>query len=147
MTHPPIAPLDVLIADDSAVMRAMITRVLRLTGLPLASVRGAADGVATLDALRTARFDLLVLDVNMPQLDGEAVLDRLHADPAVHVPAVLVVSTESSAPRIARLQARGADFVHKPFTPEQLRARILARLGLAHDQPLGPVTAGDGCDF
>ena len=124
------APLHVLIVDDSAVMRRMVARVLRLSRVPLGSVREAADGAEALRAIAERRVDLVLLDVNMPVLDGEQTLRRLRADPATAALPVIVVSTESSATRVDALAALGAAFVHKPFAPEDLRAPILRITGV-----------------
>jgi two-component system chemotaxis response regulator CheY len=126
-------PLNVLIVDDSAVMRAMVARVLRLTGLPLGEVGEAGDGAAGLAAARARPADLVLLDVNMPVMDGEEMLRRLRADPATaHVP-VVVVSTEGSEARRHALEALGALFIRKPFKPEGLRDVIVRAAGVTPD--------------
>ena len=68
------APLHVLIVDDSAVMRRMVARVLRLSRVPLGSVREAADGAEALRAIAERRVDLVLLDVNMPETAPERVI-------------------------------------------------------------------------
>ena len=117
--------VNVLIVDDSAVMRTMVTRVLRLSGVPLAEVHEASNGEEGLRVVAERWVDLVLLDVNMPVMDGETMLRRLRAAPeTAHLP-VIVVSTESSATRVHALESLGVAFVHKPFAPEDLRATIL----------------------
>ncbi len=124
---------NVLIVDDSAVMRAMIRRTLGMSGLPVGEVHEAADGEQALAAVRDHWVDLMLLDVNMPVLDGEQTLERLRADEATRSMPVIVVSTEGSADRLAALRRHGVEFVHKPFAPEQLRDTILRMTGVSDE--------------
>jgi two-component system chemotaxis response regulator CheY len=141
-------PLNVLVVDDSAVMRAMISRVVRLTGLPLGDLREAADGAEGLAAVRDHWIDLVLLDVNMPVMDGETMLRELRADPDTADLPVIVVSTERSETRVAALEELGVAFVHKPFAPEELRATILRITGVPDDQHhAGTAAPGGDCDF
>lgn len=135
---------NVLVVDDSAVMRAMIVRTLRLSGLPLGDVHEAADGGEALARLRASWVDLMLLDINMPVMDGEAVVDHLRADPETADLKIICVSTERSDARIERLAARGVAFVPKPFTPEALRDAILHATGLSASQL--PPAADDSLD-
>ena len=124
--------LNVLIVDDSKVMRAMIRRTLSLCGLALGEIYDAGNGVEALQRLSEHWVDLALLDVNMPVMDGEELLTRIRASDEWRALAVIIVSTESSETRLARLQAHGVQIVHKPFTPEQLRNTILKVTGLTH---------------
>ena len=124
--------LNVLIVDDSKVMRAMIRRTLSLCGLALGEIYEAGNGVEALQRLSEHWVDLALLDVNMPVMDGEELLTRIRASDEWRALAVIVVSTESSETRLARLQAHSVQIVHKPFTPEQLRDTILKVTGLTH---------------
>lgn len=119
-----MAPLHVLVVDDNRIMRDMVARAVDMSGLPIAGVRKAGDGRAALEAMRAAWTDLVLLDLNMPVMDGETFLRELRADLALRDALVVVVSTESSGARIERLRGLGAGFVHKPFTPEALIAEV-----------------------
>lgn len=136
-------PFTVLIVDDSAVMRAMIARTLRLSGLPLADVVEAADGAAGLDALWRAPVDIALVDLNMPIMNGEELIDRLRGEPELARLPVVVVSTEGSVTRIRSLEEKGVTFVHKPFTPEALRDTILSVLSYT---PESPMAGHENCD-
>ena len=135
---------NVLIVDDSAVMRAMVARVLRLSGVPLGATHHAANGEEALRAVREHAVDLVLLDVNMPVMDGEETLRRLRADASTAALPVIVVSTESSETRVDALRALGAAFVHKPFAPEALRDTILRITGVTPDDYA--FSAADGVD-
>ena len=140
--------LNVLIVDDSAVMRAMIRRTLTLCGIPVGEVYEAGNGVEALAVLSEHWVDLALLDINMPVMDGEELLGRIRASDETRGLAVIVVSTESSDTRLARLRAFGVEIVHKPFTPEQLRDTILLVTGLSHVTAPDDVSApSDDFDF
>lgn len=139
---------NVLIVDDSAVMRAMILRTLKLSGLPIASTYEAPNGEAGLRLLSEHWIDLLLLDVNMPVMDGEEMLRRIRADERTRDLAVIIVSTEGSSTRLAALQDLGAAIVHKPFPPETLRDTILRVTGVTDVEYYGKAAAAsDGLDF
>src|SRR3989304_5535912 len=129
--------INVLVVDNSAVMRKMIVRTLRLSGLPLGEVHGAGNGQEGLDALREHWVDLALVDINMPVMNGEEMIDRVRQNPETADLSVIVVSTDCSETRIEMLQKKGAGFVHKPFTPEGLRETINHLTGLAHDEQAG----------
>lgn len=145
--------LNVLVVDDSAVMRAMIVRTLKLSGVPIAEIHQAGNGEEGLRVVRDAWVDLVLLDVNMPVMNGEEMLTALRAEPETAALPVIVVSTESSDTRLARLSALGARIVHKPFPPETLRAMIADVTGhsaleaIHADQHQHAALAGDSADF
>ncbi|MBI5878741.1 MAG: response regulator [Chloroflexi bacterium] len=112
---------NVMVVDDSAVMRSIIIKTLRLSGMPLGTVLEAANGVEALSLTDNNWIDLALVDINMPVMNGEELLDRLRANPETADMPVVVVSTESSDTRINSLMRKGAGFVHKPFSPESLR--------------------------
>ncbi len=116
--------LRVLVVDDSAVMRRLILRTLELTGLQLGHVEEAGNGAVALEALESDPFDLALVDINMPVMDGEELIDRMRADHRHEDVPVLVVSTERGETRLARLTPKVEGFVHKPFTPELLGEQI-----------------------
>ncbi|MBI1808959.1 MAG: response regulator [Gemmatimonadetes bacterium] len=136
--------LNVLIVDDSAVMRTMVLRTLRLSGLPLGEVHEAPDGQAGLEVLQAHWVDLVLLDLNMPRMNGEELLGEIRGNPETASVAVIVVSTEGSDARIALIHKLGAGFVHKPFRPEQLRAEILQLTGMQDDAHETSAVAADG---
>jgi two-component system, chemotaxis family, chemotaxis protein CheY len=124
--------LNVLIVDDSAVMRAVVMKTLGMSGVPLGAVYQAGDGAQGLDVLRSSRIDLLMLDISMPVMRGDEMLEQLRADPRHAELPVVVVSSERSSERMERMQELGAVFVKKPFAPEQLRSVLLNMGGLRH---------------
>ncbi len=115
-----MSPLNVLIVDDSRVMRKMVLRTLNMTDVCLGEVYEAGDGCDGLDALIDHDIDLAIVDINMPVMDGEEMINRAREHPDTAAVPIMVISTEGSQTRISRLIQRGVRFVHKPFTPETL---------------------------
>src|SRR5207244_2542554 len=89
----------------------------------------AENGRRALEELRAAKFDLLLLDIQMPELNGYEVLEQLKADPALRDIPVIVLSASDEIERVARCIEMGAeDYLPKPFDPVLLQARIGASL-------------------
>jgi len=131
--------LNILVVDDSSVMRAIIIKTLHLSQLPMGEVHEAANGQEALKVLDGNWIDLALVDINMPVMDGEEMINRLRQNPATSDLPIIIVSTEGSESRKETLAQKGARFVHKPFTPETLRDAILRTLGGLDEQK-----AGDG---
>ncbi len=122
--------LNVLVVDDSSVMRKMIIRTLNMSGVPVGEIYEAADGQRGLDVLDNNWIDMLFIDVNMPIMDGMEMLNRVRSEPATRDLPVLIISTESNPQRINQISENRAGFVHKPFTPEKLREKIIELTGM-----------------
>lgn len=123
---PPVEPAHILVVDDQEDNRAVLERRLRRQGH---RVESAPGGRAALDLLGRERFDLVLLDVLMPDLDGLAVLERMKADPAIRGIPVIMISALDDVASVVRCIERGAeDHLTKPFDPVLLRARIGACL-------------------
>lgn len=116
--------INVLIVDDSSVMRLMIKRTISLSDMNVDIVFEAENGKEGLEILDQNRIDFIILDMNMPVMDGMKMLLAIKkkAD-TKHIP-VLIVSTESNEERIKAIVELGSGFVHKPFTPEILKDEI-----------------------
>jgi two-component system chemotaxis response regulator CheY len=125
--------INILIVDDSGVMRSMIIKTLRMTEVPLGEIHQAGNGREGLDVLGEQWIDLAIVDINMPVMNGEEMIDRMHEDPEMKGLPVIVVSTEGSKARIERLEHKGAVFIHKPFTAEVVRDTINSILGLGEN--------------
>lgn len=140
--------LNVLVVDDSSVMRAMIAKTLRLSGLPLGETYQAANGEEALRTLGDGAVDLALVDLNMPVMGGEELIDRIREQRETADLPIIIVSTEGSFTRINLLRQKGAEFVHKPFTPETLRDMVAEVTGATHEQQPGEGTVqGGGPDF
>ena len=120
---------NILVVDDSAVMRKMIIRTLQLTGLPLGEVHEASNGAEGLAQLDQHWIDLALVDLNMPVMNGEEMIGKVRANPELSDVPIVVVSTDGSETRLERIRPSVAGFVHKPFTPEQLGEVITSIVG------------------
>ena len=121
--------VNVLVVDDSSVMRAMIIKTIRLSGLQVGEIHQAADGQEGLEVLNQHWIDLVIADINMPVMNGEEMIDHMLKTPDFKDIPIVVISTEGSQTRIERLQNKGARFIHKPFTPEIIRDTVKEFLG------------------
>ena len=111
-----------LVVDDNKVNRLLLARSLELQGHRVAL---AENGRRALEVLRSEPFDLMLLDIEMPELDGFGVLALLAADPALREVPVIVTSSLEGVAHVVRCIELGADdYLHKPVNPVLLRARI-----------------------
>ena len=117
--------INVLICDDSTVMRSMVKRALQMTGLSIGTVEFAEHGGVALECLEKSDFDLLLLDVNMPVLDGLSALRRIRECAATKRMAVVAVTSEGSEEKRNALRQLRASVIAKPFTAELLVDGIL----------------------
>ena len=115
-----------LIVDDNKVNRLLLSRSVELLGHRIAL---AENGRVALDKLRKEPFDLLLLDIEMPELDGFAVLEQLKADLKLRDVPVIVTSSIEGLDNIIRCIELGAeDYLSKPVNQVLLKARIGASL-------------------
>ena len=126
--------LNILVVDDSAVMRAMIIRILRLTGLSLGEIYEAPNGQEGLKVLDDKWVDLALVDINMPVMNGEEMIDTIRNSKTIADLPIIVVSTESNIERVEKIRRKKVEFVHKPFTPEVLRKTVLQLTGISNEQ-------------
>ncbi|WP_326698756.1 response regulator transcription factor [Streptomyces sp. NBC_01754] len=135
-------PVRVLIVDDEAPLAQLLSMALRYEGW---EVRSAGDGAAALSAAREFRPDAVVLDVLLPDMDGLAVLGRLRLE-APDVPVLFLTARDAVEDRIAGLTAGGDDYVTKPFSLEEVVARLrglIRRSGTATARSESTLVVGD----
>jgi two-component system cell cycle response regulator len=134
--HPPApapAPLRarLLVADDEADAREALTQALADEH----DVITAADGQQALDLARAQHPALVLLDLNMPLLDGFEVLEQLRAEPATEeIPVILVTGRGDDAGKVRGLDLGAVDYLQKPFSERELRARVDRTLRLVRNQ-------------
>ena len=108
----------ILAVDDSASMRQMVSFTLKGAGYDVVE---AADGVEALKIARTRSVNLVITDVNMPNMDGISLIRELRALPSYKFTPLLMLTTESSADKKQQGKSAGATgWIVKPFNPEQL---------------------------
>jgi two-component system, chemotaxis family, chemotaxis protein CheY len=110
---------EILVVDDSKVMRDMVVACLR--GVPEARFTQAASGLEAIERLSLGRFDLVVLDLNMPDISGIEVLEFVRAQDNLRALPIVVVTTRGDEEsRASALSAGASLFITKPFTPEAI---------------------------
>jgi CheY-like chemotaxis protein len=116
-------PASILVTDDESGIRLMLKTTLESDGY---SVTEAANGRQALDAMNAQTPDLVVLDLNMPVLDGMAVLEAMKSMAAgAHKPRVIILTAYASIPAAVKATRLGAlDFLEKPITPSELRQTV-----------------------
>jgi two-component system chemotaxis response regulator CheY len=119
---------EVLVVDDSKVMRDMITACLR-PGADLV-ITQAASGLEAIERLALRTFDLLVLDLNMPDIGGLEVIEFVRSQDKLRTLPILIVTTRGEdSSREAVLAAGASRYMTKPFTPEAILAEVQGLLG------------------
>ncbi len=113
---------NILVVDDSDVIRAMIARTLRLGGIHVANLYEAANGREALAILQDNWVDLVLADINMPVMNGADMIERMREQPTMADIPVIVVSSEGASSRVEALTDTGVcAWIRKPFTPEEIR--------------------------
>lgn len=131
-------PPRVLVVDDEQMLTDLLSMALRMEGW---QVRTAASGFQALQAAREFSPDAMVLDIMMPDLDGMAVLQRLRHS-GNDVPVLFLTAKDSVADRVVGLTAGGDDYVTKPFSLEEVVARLrglMRRAGTAQPGEAEPI--------
>jgi len=143
LRRPDGGPARILVVDDEATLTDLLSMALRYEGC---EVRTAATGHRAVKVAREFQPDAVVLDVMLPDLDGLEVLRRLRGHCA-GVPVLFLTARDAVEDRVAGLTAGGDDYVTKPFSLEELVARLralLRRSGLAAAVPAeAMLTVGD----
>ncbi|MFZ4573347.1 MAG: response regulator [Phycisphaerales bacterium] len=119
---------NVLVVDDSSILRQAIRKIVEVASVPKERIFEAGNGAEALQVLDREWIDLILLDLNMPVMDGEQFARELRTRPECKDVTVVVVSTEVNQERLDRLKQLGvAENLRKPFEPERLR-KIISRV-------------------
>ncbi|KAA1420586.1 response regulator transcription factor [Mumia zhuanghuii] len=118
----------ILVIEDEDRIASFVAKGLRAEGYTVTIV---ADGITGQDYALTGDFDLVVLDIGLPLLDGFSILDRLAAErPAL--PVIVLTARDSVTDTVAALEGGAADYMSKPFRFDELVARVRLRLRAVH---------------
>jgi len=142
LRRPDGTPPRVLVVDDEPTLTDLLSLALRYEGW---DVRTAGDGMSAIRTAREFRPDAVVLDIMLPDLSGLEVMHRLRAD-ATDVPVLFLTAMDATEDRIAGLTAGGDDYVTKPFSLEELVARLRNLMRRTHvlvQQADSRLTVGD----
>lgn len=115
-------PLHILIVEDETALAEAVAHILRKAGH---SADRVADGQSALDYIRAGTYDLVLLDIMLPRLDGLSVLRQMRSE-GVQTPVLLLTARTTVPDKVAGLNAGADDYLTKPFDPEELLARVSA---------------------
>jgi two-component system, chemotaxis family, chemotaxis protein CheY len=115
-------PCNILIVDDSMIVRTVIQRAIKLSGADVGEIYQAANGQEALDKMAVSHVDIMFADINMPVMDGVEMVEQMAQRGWVPEIPVVIVSTDRSEVRMQQLKAHGVrEYLNKPFTPESIR--------------------------
>ena len=138
----------VLIVDDSLPMRAVIKKVVKISGFNVGEFFEASSGNEALDILKDQWLDLVLSDYNMPDMDGLELLGRIKKDELLQSIPVIMISTERGGERVKEFLEKGAaDYISEPFTPEEIREKLYRVLGEVEHGEGSPDNGDEGLDF
>jgi len=124
---------NILIVDDSRTTRTVISKTLKLAGVPINQLHEAENGKVALNILEENWIDLVLADINMPEMDGVEMVDRMSKDGLLKTIPVVIISTEGSQTRIEEMRSKGVRaYVRKPSTPELIKNIVEDILGEDH---------------
>ncbi len=118
-------PISILIVDDSATMRGFIKRTLQATQIPLGEIWEASNGKEGLEQMKLHWMDVVLADLNMPDMTGVEMIERMTRDPMLAALPVVVVSSEGDQAVLHSLAQKGVkEFIRKPFQAQMLQEVI-----------------------
>ena len=115
-----------MIVDDSATMRKIIMRTVRMSGLEFERTEEAGNGAEAIEKLKVSPVDLVLCDINMPEMNGLEMVKKIRSElKSCDNTKIIMVSTESSQELIDGVIKDGANgFITKPFTPEKFQEKL-----------------------
>ena len=136
---------NVLIVDDSTTIRQMVKKTMQMAGLDINEVYEASNGIEALATLADHEVDVILVDINMPTMNGVQLLTRMKQSSRLKDIPIVIASTEGSQQRIDQMMGFGASgYVRKPFQPEQLRDVLAPLLGVTSNAATADSDADDG---
>jgi two-component system chemotaxis response regulator CheY len=136
---------NVLIVDDSATMRALIRKILVISGFDIGEYFEGANGREALGILEDNWVDIILSDLHMPEMDGTALVKALKNHQLWRNIPVVLITTEARPEIITPFMNLGVqDYIQKPFRPETIRQKLTGILGEAHTPDASGI---ESCDF
>jgi two-component system chemotaxis response regulator CheY len=140
---------NLLIVDDSSSMRSVVKKIVGLSGIDVNQLLEADNGRRALEVLSGDWVDAVILDINMPEMNGLELLRKMGEDTLMKSIPVVMISTEASEAHIKTAFELGAKgFIRKPFLPEEVGKMLLGVLGFDEKGNYGKRERDpDGVDF
>jgi two-component system chemotaxis response regulator CheY len=115
----------ILVIDDSAMMRKVVLRTLKLAGMEFDTVLEAGDGLEALAVLKENKVQLIMCDINMPNMTGLELLEELKKTDLAQGAPIVMVTTEASEPQVRQAIMSGArGYIRKPFTVDHIKNNV-----------------------
>jgi len=122
--------LNILVVDDSHIMRRFIIRAIKACGIKYGEIIEAANGKEALEKLEQSWVDIILTDINMPEMDGIEFIKNLKAHEIYKKLPIVVITTEGTKEKIQQLQELGIDgYIKKPFPPEEIKRTLSSLIG------------------
>jgi two-component system cell cycle response regulator len=119
----------VLVVDDNQINRMMLSRAVEKQGCQVTTAENGQQALALLHAEQAGPFDVILLDILMPELDGYQVLEQVKGDGRLrHIPVIMISAVDEMDSVIRCIEMGATDYLPKPFNPALLRARLNASL-------------------
>ncbi|MBW1861592.1 MAG: response regulator [Deltaproteobacteria bacterium] len=138
----------VLIVDDSLPMRSVVKKTIKASGFKVSQFFDASNGEEALNILREEWLDLVLTDYNMPDMNGLELIEEMKKNEELKTIPVVMVTTEGSQQRVEEFMEKGvADYIKKPFTPEEVRNKLNRIMGETEDGEGSPDISDEDLDF
>ena len=139
---------NILIVDDSSSMRAIVKKIIKVSGFSIGKLHEAADGKEAIKVLTDEWVDLVLADINMPNMNGLELISEMKKDEILQSIPVVMVTTEGGEKKIQESMKLGASgYIKKPFLPEDLKRTISAIMGEDEDGTRDYDDDDEGSDF
>lgn len=139
---------NVLIVDDSATMRAVIKKAIKVSGFKVGDFLEAADGQEAMAVLADGWVDVVLSDINMPNMNGLELMAAMQKDPLLREIPVVMITTEGSEKKVQMVKEMGAKgYIRKPFLPEDIKKTLNSIMGEADDGEIDNEGSLEGFDF
>ncbi|OEU74739.1 MAG: two-component system response regulator [Desulfuromonadales bacterium C00003093] len=121
---------NVLIVDDSSSMRAIIKKIIKVSGFDVGEFLDASDGKEALKVLADEWVDIVLTDINMPNVNGMELMAEMRKDELLRSIPVVMITTEGSEKKMQEAMDLGASgYVKKPFLPEDIKRTLSSIMG------------------
>lgn len=140
--------VNILVVDDSLPMRSVIIKNIKASGYGSANFFQAENGKVALSLLENEWIDIVLTDYNMPDMNGLELICRIKSDEELSRLPVIVITTEGSQEKIEEFLNKGAaDYIKKPFSPEDIREKLIKILGESYGEESNDEQSDDDLDF